>query len=107
MEQIARGKMLRILSESPKMLDFIINYTHNDIRKILISDDAFPVSDDLLEELRTNTARKLKVDVATSISYLLYFILGLSKMELKIILALAREEGREKDGSGRSQESTS
>lgn len=101
-----RGKILRILSESPEMLSFVENMNPNEISKMILSNGPLQIPDSLLEEIHAGISKELKVDVVTGITKLLRYIVYLSPMELKIVLALAREKRRGQDGAERCAKST-
>lgn len=98
MRRFKRGRLLGILSESPEMLSFIENIEPKQAQRMIMTSESFDLPIPLLEEIHRTIAKELKMDVISAISWLLYYILDLSQVELKIVLALAKEKMKAQKG---------
>lgn len=97
MKRPRRGKILRILTESPEMISFVENTGHIDLVKLATSNDLSHLPSSLLEEIQSGISRELEVDVFTGLVSLLYYLVDLTPLELSLVLKLGKEKAKEKE----------
>ena len=95
MKRIKRGKILRILTESPELISFVENVDHIDLVKLATSNDLSQLPSSLLEEVQLGISRELEVDVFTGLIHLLCYLVDLTPLELSLVLKLGKEKAKE------------